>query len=341
MPGSNTVTIKEVAEAAGVSFTHVSRAYRNPSLVSEKTRQRIYEAASMLGYHPNMAASILASKDPRRQRTEQHGSLAYVFENPDPNFVGTYGKACKARAIEIGYGFEIANLTVRQKIRALINELRARGVLGVIFGPRRSHLAQAELWDEFSLVSCELPLKEPARCLVVHTDKFQAVLTAVENAYLHGYRRMGITLVRHQDDFMDDQHRLGAWELCAKNKRYSDCRFLPPFFDDFSRSNTKGFIQWVETKKPDLVIGFTELEHFRLQEAGYSMPADLGFISLCQIRAGLPESGCVEDLEKVAQRAVEWCDQLVRLRVRGWTSNPDFVVISPVWNQGSTLRQKN
>lgn len=338
MPGSNTVTIREVAKAAGVSFTHVSRAYRNPSLVSENTRQRIYEAAAKLGYHPNMAASILASKDPRRQRTEQHGSIAYVFENPDLKFIGAYGIACRMRTLEIGYGFEIANLAGRQKIKPLVNELRARGVLGVIFGPRRTRLTQVELWDEFSLVTCELPLKETPRCNVVHTDKFQAVLMAVDKAYSHGYRRIGITLVRHDDNFLDDQHRLGAWEVCRQNKLYNDCLFLPPFFDNLSRSETSSYLEWVGFQKPDIVIGFTELDHFRLKEAGYSMPTDLGYLSLCQIKSGEIDAGCVEDLEKVAQKAVEWCDQLVRLRVKGWTDKPDFVVIPPAWNQGTTLR---
>ncbi|WP_421692687.1 LacI family DNA-binding transcriptional regulator [Aestuariivirga sp.] len=55
------VTLDDVAEKAGVSAITVSRALRNPGMVSEKLRRRIEGAVLKLGYVPNMAASRLAS----------------------------------------------------------------------------------------------------------------------------------------------------------------------------------------------------------------------------------------------------------------------------------------
>lgn len=57
------LTLRDIAEAAGVSEMTVSRALRNSSDVSEKTRLRIQEIAAKMGYVPNKIASALASQN--------------------------------------------------------------------------------------------------------------------------------------------------------------------------------------------------------------------------------------------------------------------------------------
>lgn len=54
-------TLDDVAELAKVSPITVSRALRNPQIVSPELRQRIETAVAKLGYVPNLAASRLAS----------------------------------------------------------------------------------------------------------------------------------------------------------------------------------------------------------------------------------------------------------------------------------------
>ncbi len=56
------VTIKDIAEQAGVSFSTVSKALRNSPLVQEKTKRRILEIADRMGYQPNISARRLVSK---------------------------------------------------------------------------------------------------------------------------------------------------------------------------------------------------------------------------------------------------------------------------------------
>ena len=55
------VTLREVAERAGVSMITVSRAINTPQQVSERTRARVQEAVSALGYVPNLVAGGLRS----------------------------------------------------------------------------------------------------------------------------------------------------------------------------------------------------------------------------------------------------------------------------------------
>ena len=56
------LTLRDVSEATGVSEMTVSRVLRNRGDVSEKTRQKVLDAAKELGYVPNKIAGALASK---------------------------------------------------------------------------------------------------------------------------------------------------------------------------------------------------------------------------------------------------------------------------------------
>ena len=71
------VTLREVAERAGVSRSAVSRTFTEGASVSEKTRQKVEQAARDLGYSPNALASSLTTG-----RTKMIGLISNNFHNP-------------------------------------------------------------------------------------------------------------------------------------------------------------------------------------------------------------------------------------------------------------------
>lgn len=71
------VTLKDVAELAGVSRSAVSRTFTEGASVSEKTRQKVERAAQKLGYRPNALASSLTTG-----RTKLIGLISNNFHNP-------------------------------------------------------------------------------------------------------------------------------------------------------------------------------------------------------------------------------------------------------------------
>ena len=71
------VTLKDVAERAGVSRSAVSRTFTEGASVSEKTRAKVIEAADDLGYSPNVLASSLTTG-----RTKLVGLISDNFHNP-------------------------------------------------------------------------------------------------------------------------------------------------------------------------------------------------------------------------------------------------------------------
>lgn len=71
------VTLKEVAELAGVSRSAVSRTFTVGASVSAKTRKKVEKAATELGYSPSLIARSLATN-----RTKLIGLIANNFQNP-------------------------------------------------------------------------------------------------------------------------------------------------------------------------------------------------------------------------------------------------------------------
>ena len=59
--GKPQMTLRDVADAAGVSEMTVSRVLRNRGDVSDRTRERVFQASRELGYVPNKIAGALAS----------------------------------------------------------------------------------------------------------------------------------------------------------------------------------------------------------------------------------------------------------------------------------------
>ncbi|MEG0003222.1 MAG: LacI family DNA-binding transcriptional regulator [Comamonas sp.] len=59
------VTIRDVAQLAGVAPMTVSRAISNPALVSEAVRERVQQAVQASGYVPNLIAGALSSGNSR------------------------------------------------------------------------------------------------------------------------------------------------------------------------------------------------------------------------------------------------------------------------------------
>ncbi|MDH3229249.1 MAG: LacI family DNA-binding transcriptional regulator [Alphaproteobacteria bacterium] len=71
------VTLKHVAERAGVSRSAVSRTFTEGASVSDKTRHKVEKAAEELGYRPNFLARSLTTR-----RTKLIGLVADNFHNP-------------------------------------------------------------------------------------------------------------------------------------------------------------------------------------------------------------------------------------------------------------------
>jgi LacI family transcriptional regulator len=138
------VTIKDIAERAGVSFSTVSKALRNSPLVHEKTKAKILAIAKDMGYQPNIAARRLVSKRsgvigvvwPSVERTTLSSLITLINAELEKSGYATLLSINRAdSAIETFRRFQVdAILLFSERAEPQINSAVARGIPVLCYG---------------------------------------------------------------------------------------------------------------------------------------------------------------------------------------------------------------
>ncbi|MBT2323510.1 LacI family DNA-binding transcriptional regulator [Variovorax paradoxus] len=182
---SSPVTIRDVAQAAGVHVSTVSRAL-NPGkrgLISEEVLRVVEEAAQRLGYRPNRAASAL-----RTGRTHTIGVLVPDITNPvfPPILQGI-----EASAAARGYFVFVTNVMDHALARPIVERMLAQQVDGLVMAiatrddPLVDYLKKAGMHTV--LVN---RADESGRLPAVVSDDRLAMKLAVDHLVAAGHRRI-------------------------------------------------------------------------------------------------------------------------------------------------------
>ena len=128
------ITIKDVAELAGVSFKTVSRVTNNEGSVRKETLQKVKDAIRQLNYQPNNAARSLAGR-------KSH-SLGYVYDNPNAYYVLDMQNGILAECRERGYELVIhpCSATNDDIIHELATMVERSQLAGLIISPPLSEM---------------------------------------------------------------------------------------------------------------------------------------------------------------------------------------------------------
>ena len=183
---ARTVTIRDVAERAGVSRQTVSRAINNKGEIDSATRQRILEVARELGYRPNRLARGL-----KTNRTFTLGLVVPDIANP---FFAEVVRGASEVADGAGYGVLLCNTDERpDREWAILRLLEAQRVDGLILVSSR--LSEARLdeaiaaWPPIVLVNRWAQARPGLGCVLVNDAR--GALVAVEHLLAKGHRRIG------------------------------------------------------------------------------------------------------------------------------------------------------
>jgi DNA-binding LacI/PurR family transcriptional regulator len=122
---SPAVSIRDIAKAAGVSHTTVSRALRNSPLISGEVREDVQRIARQMGYTPNIVARSL-----KERRTNTIGLVVTSIADP---FVGRVARGIEEVAASGGIDIllSISRNDPEQEM-AVIESLHRRRVDGII-----------------------------------------------------------------------------------------------------------------------------------------------------------------------------------------------------------------
>ena len=180
-------SLQEVARAAGVSPSTVSRTLSRPDLVNGETRERVEAAVRELGYRPSRVARRLRVA---RGYSELIGLVIPDLQNP---FFADVARGVEDVAARHGYTVLIGNSDedVEKEARYL-NAMMAEAVDGIILPPScEGRSAAVDLARAGVPLVCVDRRLDKARADTVVVDNVRGAADATEHLIALGHRRIG------------------------------------------------------------------------------------------------------------------------------------------------------
>jgi DNA-binding LacI/PurR family transcriptional regulator len=324
-------SLRDVADAAGVSRSSAQRALANSPHIAEKTRLHVQKVAENLGYRPQPVIAAMGA----RSRRKLAGDLPLVYLYSSRSTAGTsYHEDASARAASLGYKLDGVDLDRLEKPERLWDILYARGYAGVLVGGmRREHHNLLMKNTRFPVVCCGRT--DPLPYHTVRPAILQGLKTAFDTMVGLGYRRIGVAVMRHSPKVEDDFSRR-ATAMCCVDELPKGHAKIPPLECDMSGD---GVVDWVREHRPDAVLAFHEGIAFLIRDAGYRIPKEIGFASLH--RGPKAEfAGLDNNFEMIAIAAVNLMDQLIRHGESGIPENPLTIMVESRWVDSPSMPRK-
>ncbi len=176
-------TLKDVAEAAGVSTATVARVLHEQGYVAEETRRRVEQALAQTGYRLNVLAQSL-----RQKRSRVLGHVLHAI-SPNP-FYAQVALGSEQEALRQGYS--VISINVQgdaQREQAAVETFIRRQVDAILFTtPIAAANVQLALDAGVKVVQVERPT--PVATAQVLVDNYAGSLAAMEHLIGLGHRRI-------------------------------------------------------------------------------------------------------------------------------------------------------
>jgi len=177
------VTIKDIAREANISYSTVSRALSGHPQVNEETRNNILKIANEMGYTPNALAKGLVSKN-----TYTIGLIISDITNP---FFAEVAQGVEDCANRYGYQVFLCNSNWNvQREKECLYRLHSSRVDGIVISPASSD--SSHIVDSQFNVPIVFAAQKPQSngCNYVTVDDFKSSTIAVEYLVKLGHRKI-------------------------------------------------------------------------------------------------------------------------------------------------------
>ncbi|MEO8242425.1 MAG: LacI family DNA-binding transcriptional regulator [bacterium] len=266
------ITLKEVAELAGVSRAAVSRTFTEGASVSPKTRSKVERASAELGYSPNMLARSLTTR-----KTQLVGLVSNNFHNPVfLQIFDLFTRIIQEQELRP----LLVNLSDETDPRRSVRLLRQYSVEGVI-------VATSHLPDGFARAfrDAALPVvhtfgraSEAPDVHVVGINNVGAGRMAAETLIARGYRHLGF--MGGPEQASTTQDRLAGFLAAADEQGLQiSASFAGAYSFDAGRAEMTRLLQGSVAEAyfcGDDVLSIGAIS--AAQSAGLNVPTDLGII---------------------------------------------------------------
>lgn len=345
------VTMREVAQRAGVHVTTVSLALRNSPKLPRVTRERLRLLAEKMGYEPDPALCSLVAYRTQIRPLKKKPPIAYLtnwsteWGWKEARAHARFHEGASVRAAQLGYQLEHVWLGARGAARERLTQtLRARGIRGLIFGShgqKPEHPLELD-WPLFSMVKIDFLPHQPA-LHSVSNDQRAMIQLAVRQAITGGYRRIGLVMSDWWDRCVDFAWSAGflTEQRALASRDRIPILIVPdnPKDPAVPRAVARGaFERWLTLQRPDVLIGNSTYVLPRLAEMKIAVPKDLAFIDLFLDPA--PDrriAGVRQNCHRVGELAVEILVGQLQQHTFGLPQFPTSTLVEGTWFDGASL----
>lgn len=312
------ITLQDVAKAAGVHYSTVSLALRGDPRIALTTRENVQRVAKRLGYTAHPAARALV--DRRRAAAVRGPVIAWIENHPASVAQGlaAYRQAvldgARRQAKTLGYDWRVFRLgDTGLAGEDLDASLQQAGAECVIIGQFLPGHAELQLdWERYCIVRVDSQhLATPVHC--VSTDRIQNVRRAFREAWSLGHRRIGLCVGRLQEDCTRQRHAMG---YLMEEESLEPAQRVPPLWYPYGTSQKElvGLASdWIRKHDPEVVLHDCE--------AGWPATGKTAAfpltVNLCQMRSQAGQRSIDPMAAIVGEKAMATVAMLLRTGERG------------------------
>ncbi|NLC66263.1 MAG: LacI family transcriptional regulator [Clostridium sp.] len=282
MKNKSHMTVKDVAEKAGVSASTVSRVLSNSSKISEKTKAKVHRIMDEMGYYPNAMARSLASN--------KTGNIGVILpKRAEDSFLNPFFPEA-IRGILNGaeqFSYDVLISAVNRdknelnKLKELIKSSKVDGI--ILMESEEEDESQKYLLDnEFPFSVIGTPYKNKEKINYVDNDNIKACYELTKHLYGTGRRK--IALIAGDESITVTKKRILGYKkaLLDLNLNFDEkLLFTGSFTEETGYKYAKEILRLKEI--PDAIIITDDLIAFgavkMLISLGIKIPSDISIAS--------------------------------------------------------------
>jgi len=337
IPHTRRITIKHVAQEAGVSTQTVSRVINERPDVAPETRQLILEIIERLGYQPSALARSLIQN---RSYTLGVVTAGLQYIGPSRTLNGIASKAA-----DLGYALLLEELPRfdTEDIKPLIQGLLARHVDGIVWavpqvGDNRRWVG--DVVKDFNVPFVFLTMQPRPEISTVSVDNYTGGVLAVQHLLEQGRHHIGH--ISGPLDWWEAQERKRAWQdtLKTSGHKETDKHWIEGNWSSSSGEAAFGKLLQAFPEMEAVFVGNDQMALSVLRVAlrrGIQIPRDLavvGFDNLAEsayfwpalstINQNQHELGCQAVQELISQ--IQAYQKNEKVKPRNILLTPDLIV---------------
>ena len=329
-------TLEEVAKAAGVSKSTVSRALRNHPRISKATCERIQALVKTLEYRPDPLIATWINRRWGRGGREIE-TIAWVTAYPARDewkvhpFTRRVFHGAETRAKERGYRLEAFWAREPRMTGARLSHiLTSRGIRGVCVATLPKGLGQLSLkWEEFSCAAVGYSMHQPElhRASPHH---FQGIGLALRSLRAAGHQRIGVWIDRNVSDKVD--HNWMAGVLLFQNQ-HPDAQVS--LLVSAATAKVAEFEAWYRRHGPDVMLASDNFVWTWLNALGLKLP-----VATLAWEPGSRQPGLDQRPYEVGEAAVDLVIGQLQRNEKGIPRVPRVVMVEGDWREAAGVDNK-